>query len=65
MEALDEMDLTTRLSSVAKEYWVHLDADGSFEKYPGKYPHKCDARLLIVSCSETTCSPCSGKVGNR
>jgi len=36
MEALDGMDLSARLSSVAKEYWVHLDAEGSFEKYPAK-----------------------------
>ncbi|KAF2999474.1 hypothetical protein E8E13_008400 [Curvularia kusanoi] len=36
MEAFDGMDLTARMSSVAKEYWVHLDAEGSFEKYPAK-----------------------------
>jgi Xaa-Pro dipeptidase len=36
MEAIDGTDLAARLSVEAKEYWVHLDTDGSLEKYPGK-----------------------------
>ncbi|UPX16723.1 Xaa-Pro dipeptidase [Ascochyta rabiei] len=36
MEALDGMDLAERLSMDAKEYWVHLDADGPLEKYPAR-----------------------------
>ncbi|KAL1598335.1 hypothetical protein SLS59_007019 [Nothophoma quercina] len=36
MDALDGMDLAARSSMEAKEYWVHLDVDGSLEKYPAK-----------------------------
>ncbi|XPS75458.1 Xaa-Pro dipeptidase [Ascochyta lentis] len=36
MEALDGMDLAARLNMEEKEYWVHLDADGSLEKYPAR-----------------------------
>lgn len=36
MEVVNGMDLAARLSMEAKEYWVHLDADGSFERYPGQ-----------------------------
>ncbi|KAH6644474.1 peptidase M24, structural domain-containing protein [Boeremia exigua] len=36
MDAFDGMDLAARLSMEAKEYWVHLDAEGPLEKYPAK-----------------------------
>lgn len=36
MDALDGTDSAARFSMEAKEYWVHLDADGSLEKYPGQ-----------------------------
>lgn len=41
MAAIDGMDLAARLSMEAKEYWVHLDAEGSLEKYPGKQQCGC------------------------
>lgn len=47
MDALDGMDLAARSSMEAKEYWVHLDVDGSLEKYPGLYEHQLDLHLLI------------------
>ena len=47
MDALDGMDLAARLSTEAKEYWVHLDAEGSLEKYPGAYGHECGAQSLM------------------
>jgi hypothetical protein len=37
MDAIDGMGCAARLSMEAKEYWVHLDAEGSLEKYPGVY----------------------------
>ncbi|KAF3043566.1 hypothetical protein E8E11_008104 [Didymella keratinophila] len=36
MDATDGMDCAASLSTEAKEYWVHLDAEGSLEKYPAK-----------------------------
>lgn len=48
MEVLDGMDLAARLSLEAKEYWVHLNAEGPFEKYPGEYPHNHNPHLLIA-----------------
>lgn len=41
MDATDGMDCAARLSMEAKEYWVHLDAEGSLEKYPGAYQQVC------------------------
>lgn len=41
MDATDSMDCAARLSMEAKEYWVHLDAEGSLEKYPGRYQQSC------------------------
>jgi len=65
MEYFDGMELATRLSMEAKEYWVHLDAEGPLEKYPGQSRHQCGVRPLISSCSKTTCSSCAGKAGYR
>ncbi|KAF3041108.1 hypothetical protein E8E12_006575 [Didymella heteroderae] len=36
MDATDGMDCAARLGIDAKEYWVHLDAEGSLEKYPAR-----------------------------
>ncbi|KAJ4310089.1 hypothetical protein N0V94_008621 [Neodidymelliopsis sp. IMI 364377] len=36
MEVIDGTELAARLSMEAKEYWVHLDADGPLEKYPAR-----------------------------
>jgi hypothetical protein len=34
---LDALQLAERLHGArAEEYWLHLEAEGSFEKYPGK-----------------------------
>lgn len=50
MEALDGRNLAARSSMELKEYWVHLDAEGVFEKYPGKYQYQYeyDWRMLIL-----------------
>ncbi len=47
MEASDGTDLAARSSMEAKEYWVHLDAEGPLEKYPGQFEHRYDVRSLI------------------
>jgi Xaa-Pro dipeptidase len=36
MEALDSTTLAARLHGQANEYWLHLEAEGPMEKYPGK-----------------------------
>ncbi|KAF1923191.1 uncharacterized protein M421DRAFT_425999 [Didymella exigua CBS 183.55] len=36
MDASDSMDCAARSGMEAKEYWVHLDAEGSLEKYPAR-----------------------------
>lgn len=36
MAAIDGLALAARLSMEANDYWVHLDAETSFEKYPGQ-----------------------------
>lgn len=46
MDAADGMDCAARLSLDAKEYWVHLDAEGSLEKYPGGYQRGCNMHSL-------------------
>jgi hypothetical protein len=36
---LDALQLAERLRGArAGEYWLHLEAEGPFEKYPGKLP---------------------------
>jgi hypothetical protein len=47
MDATDGMDCAARLSMEAKEYWVHLDAEGSLEKYPGGYQQGYTMHSLI------------------
>ena len=46
MDATDGMDCAARLSMEAKEYWVHLDAEGSLEKYPGESQQGCIEKSL-------------------
>lgn len=36
MEVLDATSLADRLKWEAKEYWLHLEAETPFEKYPGR-----------------------------
>jgi hypothetical protein len=36
MEGLDANGLSERLRWEDNEYWLHLEADTPFEKYPGK-----------------------------
>lgn len=48
MEAIDGMDCAARLSMEAKEYWVHLDAESSLEKYPGWYEQSYSKKSLIA-----------------
>jgi hypothetical protein len=37
MEVLDATGLVERLRWEDNEYWLHLEAEGPFEKYPGKF----------------------------
>lgn len=46
MNATDGMSRAAGLSMEAKEYWVHLDAEGSFEKYPGRHGQYYSMQLL-------------------
>jgi hypothetical protein len=38
MEALDPTSLAARLECEANQYWLHLEAEGPLDKYPGKRP---------------------------
>ena len=56
---LDAMQLAQRLQRIEKEdVWLHVEAEGPLEKYPGKSPNSEVARLelMLMRHSETTCA---------
>lgn len=60
---LDALNLTERLEGEQKEYWMHLEAASSLEKYPGKYMYTwLTAHDMVWKSlanywgSETTCA---------
>jgi hypothetical protein len=66
MEVLDATGLAERLRWEDNEYWLHLEAESPFEKYPGKLQMQgmlCIAKLIL--CSEAACTESAGKAGCR
>jgi hypothetical protein len=48
MELLDATSLADRLKWEAKEYWLHLEAETPFEKYPGELSHCAQQEDLVL-----------------
>lgn len=64
MEFVNGKDLVASNGMEAKDYWVHVDAEGPLEKYPGQSVHEMRCALPYSNISETTCPSCTGEIGH-
>lgn len=49
MEVLDATSLADRLKWEAKEYWLHLEAEGPLDKYPGKQSNRLQLSTEVTN----------------